>query len=124
MTDNIINLADHRPPTPRRSSRLTRLARRADGALVVVVIAAGLCTIGWFPGAALGWLLSPSTWYLDIFLKGAPAVLVGMWAALAHARLQRRPPDGCSVNVHVYEDEVATTCKCGATGDVDGGGAA
>lgn len=121
---NIINLSDHRPPAPRCPSRFTGIARRADDALVVVVIAAGLCTIGWLPGAALGWLFSPSPWYLDIFLRGAPAVLVGMWATLAHARLQRRSPDACSVNVHVYEDEVATTCKCGATGDVDGGGAA
>lgn len=84
---NIINLADHRPATPRRPSRLGRIA---DDALCTLVVAAGLCTIAWFPGAALVWLVSRALavpWYLDIFLKGAPAVLVGIWAALSMRRL-------------------------------------
>ncbi len=123
---NIINLADHRPPPPPRPSRLTRLARRADDALFVVIVATGLCGVAWLPGAALIWLVSRTLtvpWFLDVFLKGAPAVLVGMWAAWTF-RANGRTPDGCSMNVHVFEDEVAGRCKCGTTGDVDGGGAA
>jgi hypothetical protein len=125
MTDNIINLADHRPATPPRPGRFTRLARWSDDALCTLVVAAGLCTIGWLPGHVIKWIAwSDVPWYLDVFLTSAPAVLVGMWATLAFHRLQRRSPDGCSINVHVFEDEVASTCKCGATGDVDGDGAA
>jgi hypothetical protein len=123
---NIINLADHRPPAPRRPSRLQRLTRHADSALCTIIVASGLCLIAWFPGAALVWLVSRTLavpWYLDIFLKGAPAVLVGMWAARMF-RDPGRAPHACSINVHVFEDEVARTCKCGATGDVDGDGAA
>jgi len=122
---NIIHLADHRPPAPRRPSRLQRLTRRADDALCTLIVAAGLCSIGWFPGHAIKWIAGSGVpWYLDVFLSGAPAVLIGIWATLAHARLQRRSPDGCTMNVHVFEDETATLCRCGATGDVDGGGAA
>jgi hypothetical protein len=119
---NIISLADHRPPAPRRPSRLQRLVRHADDTLCVIVGAAGLCLVAWFPGAALVWMFSRPPWYLDIFLRGAPALLLGIWAA----RTLRAPlaQPSCSMNVHVYEDEVATRCKCGATGDVDGGGAA
>lgn len=120
---NIINPADRRPPAPPPASRFDRLARWSDDALCTLIVATGLCGVAWFPGAALVWLVSRALavpWYLDIFLKGAPAVLVGIWAALSMRRLQRRSPDGCSMNVHVFEDEVASKCKCGATGDVDG----
>jgi hypothetical protein len=123
MTD-IINLADHRPPAPPRPSRITRLARWSDDTLCTLVVAAGLCTVAWLPGHALKWIAaavwSDVPWYLDVFLVGAPGVLVVMWATLAGVRLQRSEPDGCSINVHVFEDEVAGKCKCGATGDVDG----
>ncbi len=125
MTSNIINLADRRPPAPRRPSRLQHLARRADGALCTLVVAAGICWIAWLPGHIVGLLAPDMPWYVSIFTICVPGVLVGIWAVLSVGRLRRSTaPDGCSVNVHVFEDEVATRCKCGATGDVDGGGAA
>lgn len=123
-TDNIINLDDHRPPVPIRPSRLAQLARHAEEALCALIVASGICFLAWLPGHAIARLAPGLPWYVSVLATGGPAALLCFWAARASARIQCREPEGCSVNVHVFEEDTATMCRFGATGEVDGGGAA
>lgn len=123
----VIRLDDHRPTPPLR--RRDRLALWADDALATLIMASGLCCVAYVPGAALAWaatLMWPNVpWYVTVALKGVPAILAGLWVGMSMHRWQRRTsPTVCTVNVHVFADETAAECKCGATVDAAGGDAA
>ena len=113
---DVIRLDDHRPvPAKRPPRRLGQGYTARQVVLGMVVIAGLFLTCDWL-SRTIGW----AVWELggaavELPVRAFVALAFGVWIGLESAALARRPssPIACEINVHVFEDDTVTQCRCG-----------